>query len=537
MTRRGIVLGAVSPHPPIVVPEIGENNLDRVQKTRDGLQQLAGLVRGLNPDTVVIIAPHGPVVRGAVTLLSSPILEGNFREFGISGTSLRYGNDVRFVNRVQSEAADRGVQVVAADPTTIRSLRVPGALHYSILVPLYYLRQAGVESRLVAGAVGMMSAEDLYTFGRSVQAAAGEMGVRVVYIASGDLSHRLSQGAPAGYDPMGKVFDEKVVGALSKGDVRPLLSLDPGLVERAGECGLGPIITMFGALDGLDTVPEVVSYEGPFGVGYCVATFVVRGAGGQAARPGEEGAAASPPGPGPDGGAEGAGPPGERGGGGVAGAGAGAGIGAGAGTGIGAGAGAWIRAGIGAGIGAAGVETVEGGAPAHATAVPHPFVRLARLALETYVRDGRRISPPSSSPGLDRRAGAFVSLKKRGQLRGCIGTLEPTAPTLAEEVIRNAIQAGTADPRFAAVTADELRELTYSVDVLEPAEPVSSLDELDPKVYGVIVNKDRRTGVLLPDLEGLDTAESQVAVARQKAGIAPDETGVRLFRFKVTRYR
>lgn len=477
------MLGGVSPHPPIVIPEIGEKNLSRVQKTRDGLQQLAGLIRSANPDTVVIIAPHGPAVQGAVTLLASPILEGNFREFGISGMSLRYGNDTRLVSRIAEEAAESDVAVVQADPARIASLRLSDTLHYSILVPLYYLRQAGVESRLVAGAVGLLPADKLYRFGQAVHAASVELGVRVVYLASGDLSHRLTEGAPAGYDPAGKVFDRKVVEALGKADIQALLNLEPGLVERAGECGLGPIISLFGALDGTEVVPEVISYEGPFGVGYCIAVFspkAGRARDDAAGRPDSDDA--RPPAQEPKASRPAADPP-------------------------------------------------------PAPQAPHPFVRLARLALETYVREGRTISPPPTSPGLDRRAGAFVSLKKDGELRGCIGTLEPTAPSLAEEVIRNAIQSGTADPRFGPVKASELGGLVYSVDVLGPAEPVDGLDHLDPKLYGVIVVKDRRTGVLLPDLEGIDTAEEQVAIARQKAGIRPHEEGVRLFRFKVTRYR
>ncbi|RJQ07274.1 MAG: hypothetical protein C4551_06840, partial [Bacillota bacterium] len=279
MAKSGVVLGAVSPHPPIIVPEIGEQSIQRVRATRDGMQQMAALVADVKPDTVVITSPHGPVLRDAVTLMAPPILEGNFREFGIAGSALRYGNDLRLVQKTVAEGATRGVNVFAADPKRTGAFRFPGALHYSILVPLYYLKQAGVECRVVAGAAGLLPLETLYAFGRAVQAAAGELGVRVAYIASGDLSHRLTEGAPAGYDPMGKVFDQKVVEALRAADVEALFGLDAALVDRAGECGLGPIVTLFGALDGLEVVPEVLSYEGPFGVGYCVATFVPKGPG------------------------------------------------------------------------------------------------------------------------------------------------------------------------------------------------------------------------------------------------------------------
>jgi len=504
LTKRGISLGVLSPHPPIVVPEIGEENLPRVKKTRDALQQMASLVRHVGPDTVVIVAPHGPVVRDAVTLMASPILEGNFREFGVEGTLLRYGNDTRLVNLIQQRAAESNLRVVAADANQIAAHGVSSTLHYAILVPLYYLKQAGVECRLVAGTMGLLDRPACYRFGQVVRDASAELGVRVVYVASGDLSHRLIEGAPAGYDPVGRVFDRKVVEALTRADVKPLLELDPELVEKAGECGLGPIISLLGALDGLDVVPDVLSYEGPFGVGYAVATYIPRNAAG--GRSGE-GAAERPGGQSTD--AEGESETRQD-----------------------------LRRETECGPGKDDGPNDQQGvyATGDARSGSHPFVRLARLALETYVREGREIAPPPSCPGLDRRAGAFVSLKTHGELRGCIGTIEPTAANLAEEIIRNAIQAGTADPRFPPVTEDELGHLSYSVDVLEPAEPVAGLEDLDPENYGVIVAKGGRTGLLLPALEGIETAGQQVEIARRKAGIGPHETGVRLFRFKVTRY-
>jgi len=584
----GIVLGMVSPHPPIVVPEIGEHSLDRVRATCSALQAASRLVMDQRPDTVVVISPHGPVLRNAVTLLASPILEGNFREFGIEGSSLRFGNDLRLVHRVTAEASARGVSVFPAEPQRASSMWFPGSLHYSVLVPLYYLHAAGYEGRVVAGAVGLLPYEELYRFGQAVQAASEELGIRVVYVASGDLSHRLTESAPAGYDPLGKVFDQTVVDALGRADAATLMSLDPDLVERAGECGLGPLVTLFGALDGLRVTPYVHSYEGPFGVGYCVATYVPVGRGESRApaasatrteRPAQTSAGGTGPAPEPPVGpavvaeTEASISPGEpRTGTGADYVGAapardeaesgtfipqdegepGAGLprgedetGAGLprgedepGTGFPqdeAGTGAGLPEG-GEGTGVSPAEDENEDDEPHPQR-QHPFVRLARLSLETFVRERRQIQPPPGCPGLDRRAGAFVSLKKHGELRGCIGTIEATTPNLAEEIIRNAIQAGTADPRFYPVTEDELDDLVYSVDVLEPPEPVFGPADLDPKVYGVIVTNGRRTGLLLPDLEGIETAEQQLAIARQKAGLAPDDPDVRVYRFRVTRYR
>lgn len=164
-------------------------------------------------------------------------------------------------------------------------------------------------------------------------------------------------------------------------------------------------------------------------------------------------------------------------------------------------------------------------------------VKLARQSLEHYLRTNTMLSAPTElTPDLRGQAGAFVSLKKDGELRGCIGTFGPTQSTVAEEIIVNAVSAGTMDPRFFPIELDELTELEISVDILNEPERADSLDELDPKEYGVIVRRGRRSGLLLPDLEGLDSVEEQVAIAMQKAGIRPDEE-IELYRFTVTRYK
>ena len=167
-----------------------------------------------------------------------------------------------------------------------------------------------------------------------------------------------------------------------------------------------------------------------------------------------------------------------------------------------------------------------------------PYVSLARQSLETYIRTGRKISVPEGLPEemLDTQAGAFVSIHKFGKLRGCIGTIEGVRDSVAEEIINNAISASTEDPRFSPITEDELKWLEINVDVLGEAEYIYSMDQLDVNRYGVIVSKGYRRGLLLPDLDGVDTPEQQVAIAKQKAGIRPDEE-VKLQRFEVIRHR
>jgi AmmeMemoRadiSam system protein A len=166
----------------------------------------------------------------------------------------------------------------------------------------------------------------------------------------------------------------------------------------------------------------------------------------------------------------------------------------------------------------------------------HPLVRLAKETVESYVRNGTTSKPEELTPEMMERAGVFVSLKKRGMLRGCIGTFEPAKANVAEEIIANAISSSTRDPRFPPVTPAELDQLEYSVDVLTKPEPVESTADLDPKRYGVIVESGWRKGLLLPDLEGVDSVEHQIEICRAKAGIGPDEP-VKLYRFEVRRYK
>ncbi len=167
----------------------------------------------------------------------------------------------------------------------------------------------------------------------------------------------------------------------------------------------------------------------------------------------------------------------------------------------------------------------------------HPLVKLAKDTVELYVREGTiyKVREEELTFELRLRAGVFVCLKVRGGLRGCIGTFLPMEPTIAHETVRNAISAATCDPRFTCIRADELDEIEYTVDVLTPPEKVASKSELDPRRYGVIVQAGGRRGLLLPDLDGVDTADAQIAIAMQKAGI-PSGTPFELFRFEVKRY-
>ena len=338
-------------------------------------------------------------------------------------------------------------------------------------MPLYFIEQQIKDYKLVRVSLSGQPLIMHYRFGQLVARAAKRLRRRIVFVASGDLSHRLKADGPYGYAPEGPEFDKRVTDAMKTGDFMAFLRMGEAFCEAAGECGLRSFIEMAGALDGRAVTPDFRSYEGPFGVGYAVCGYAVDGPD-ENRRFGqhyEEQRATE-------------------------------------------------------------LATIKAGEDA--------YVKLARLSLETYVKTGKRAAMPDDLPEemTARRAGVFVSLKKDGRLRGCIGTISPTTGSIAEEIMNNAISAGTADPRFEPVKEEELPHLVYSVDVLSEPEPISSMDELDPKRYGIIVSKGYRRGLLLPNLEGVDTVRQQVDIALQKAGIRRDED-YKMERFEVVRHK
>ena len=167
----------------------------------------------------------------------------------------------------------------------------------------------------------------------------------------------------------------------------------------------------------------------------------------------------------------------------------------------------------------------------------HPYISLAQESVRHYLNHHEKLSCPDPLPSdLQSRSGVFVSIKKLKELRGCIGTLEPCEPNLAIEIIENSLKAALHDPRFSPVTAKELDSLSYSIDVIRPLEKISTIEELDPHTYGLVVRSDGKQGVLLPDLEGVDSTEEQIQICRAKGKI-PEEDPVEMYRFKVDRFR
>ena len=250
--------GCVCPHPPLLVPEIGRDNRRQVQATVAAMERLAKAAG--EAGTAVFISPHTPTYFDAFTVKDAPTLAGDFAAFGCPQVRCQIDNDVEFVEPLLAAASGAHV---ALEPSA------DADLDHGILVPLTFLRARSLVSLSIVGGYS-----EHRRLGELVRTVAEKLDRDLLFVASGDMSHRLIRGAPAGYDERGPVFDQRVVELLSRGDFDSLEKLDGDLVQRAGECGLRSLIALGGFL-GADASrnPQLFSYEGPFGVGYLVAGF------------------------------------------------------------------------------------------------------------------------------------------------------------------------------------------------------------------------------------------------------------------------
>jgi MEMO1 family protein len=464
----------IFPHPPIIVAEVGKGQEKAAQNTIKAAEEAARRISELKPDTILIITPHGNMLSDALTISGDPLLLGSFANFGSPQVKLEFDNDLELVEEILDRVEDSDVIAVSLDKELRKTYRFSDELDHGALVPLYFINKVYQGFKLVHITYSLLPHHEHYDFGMIIRKAIERLNRNTVIICSGDLSHRLTKDAPAGYNPKGKEFDEQYIDIIRQGDVNSLLNMDCELTEGAGECGLRSTVIMYGILDGCEPKGEILSYEGPFGVGYCVAQLHLN-----CQSKIEEKS-----------------------------------------------------------------EILQKYINDKKNKLQEirksedPYVALARLTLETYINEDENPDVPDDLPKemLMEKAGVFVSLKKHGELRGCIGTILPTTNSIAQEIMQNAVSAGTGDPRFHPVEEHELEELQYSVDVLMSPESIEGAHQLDVKKYGVIVRSGYKSGLLLPNLEGVDTVEEQLDIVLQKAGISKGES-YKMERFEVIRHK
>ncbi len=468
----GEIVGAyLMPHPPVIIPEVGKGREKEIYDTIQSMNKVAQDIADKKPDTIILISPHGALFKDAVAIMGTPKLKGQLDEFGAKQVCVEKNNDLELGKEIDLISWSEGIPTVFLDDEKIQSYHVSSRLDHGAMVPLYFVEKAYSSYDLVHINYGLLSKKELYAFGEIISSCVEKSDKKVVIIASGDLSHKLTPDAPAGYNEKGILFDEKLLGLLAASDIEGIFSIEDSLANDAGECGLRSIEMMLGAFEGKNISVEVLSYEGPFGVGYGTAIIV----------------------------------PGER------------------------------------NTGRSFKNKISELMNKKITKVREKedeYVTLARKALEYFVLHNKKLKLPldTSTDIIKKKAGVFVSIKEEGELRGCIGTIEATQENIGEEIIRNAIQSGTQDPRFHPVEKNELDKLIYSVDILGEPEPIESKDKLNVKEYGVVVESGSKRGLLLPNLEGVETIDDQISIALEKANIRKGEK-YRLYRFKVKRHK
>lgn len=436
------------PHPPIIIPFIGKGETAKAEKTIDAMQEAARRIAKLKPDTVIIISPHGNVFKDYVFMLGERVLKGGFDRFGNHDYKASYINDIDLLSGIIEICRQNDFPAGMLDQKTRKNLAVSDSIDHGALVPLYFISSEHADFKLLHVSIADLDKRILRRFGEYLRQAVGDHDRNAVIVASGDMSHYLSDDSPYGYRKEGPEFDKQLVDILKTNKLEGVFDLPAQLCEKAGQCGLKSVEIMAGAISGQTTSIEVLSYEGPFGIGYLVADMFSQ------------------------------------------------------------------------------------------DKISDQYVELAKTSIRHYLKTNKKFDDTENIPNelKNQRSAVFVSLKKHGNLRGCIGTLEPYKENIAMEIIDNAVSAAFKDPRFSPLREDEFDELDVSVDVLSKPERISSKDQLDPKRYGVIVSKGPRRGVLLPDLEGVDDIDHQLMIALSKAGIRENEDYM-LERFEVTRHK
>ena len=414
----GIVAGALTAHPPILLPEVGGAESQRVQATAHAMQELDAILVAAPATLAIVISPHSPSSMTSLPVRRATRVGGDLARFRAPQVRIEADVDLDLASKLVADGQRAGFALTWAEDSE---------LDHGVVVPLHLLPRTMKSKHCVFLGVSGWPLQRFLAFGGWLQQWLQHRGA--ILIASGDLSHRLTPDAPYGFRPEGPVFDRLVIDALRGHDWQRIEGVDPDLVEEAGECGLRPLAILLGAARAAGLTSQVLSYEGPFGVGYPVVAFT-----------------------------------GAR--------------------------------------------------------VALDIQDLGRRAIETYLRSHQLIEPPEPIPmEWQAPSAAFVTLRKNGAMRGCVGSTRPTEATAAHELIRYAIASAVRDPRFHPVRLDEVPLLSIRVQLLDPAEPITDITRIDPRTQGIIVRSGDRQALLLPGIDEVVTPEQQLRAACQKAGI------------------
>lgn len=442
-------------HAPIVIPAIAGTRAADCRATTQAMQETARALVAHEPAVIVLISPHAPRRPRSIGITFDATLSGDFARFGHAQVALELPGAPAAAELIAGKARAQGVETHAL---------AGRSLDHGSMVPLFFVHEAGYRGALVVMSlpypgIDFYSREDPAALtieaalGHALHEAASESAQRWAILASGDMSHRLTRDAPAGFAPRAREFDRSFTRALRHGDLRGAIDADPELMELAAEDVVQSTAVAAAAVQYRAQGTRVFAYEAPFGVGYLEALLFSQNS--------------------------------ER---------------------------------------------------AAIDAPPDVLVEIALSAIACALRGESYTPPPLAAPWDEARA-VFVTLRSpSGELRGCIGRTEPRFATLAQEVADCAVSAATRDARMPSVCEEELATLSVEVSVLSAPEPIEDLTQLDPHRYGVVVEQGPLRGVLLPEVDGVESVEQQLAIALRKAGIAP-QGRYQLLRFVTQKVR
>ena len=457
-----ILASFIVPHPPLIIPNIGKGSEKQVSKTISAYKEIAKQIASLNPETIIISSPHAPMYSDCFYISNSPTLTGNLANFGAPEISFTEEVDTKLVDEISSLAQKYHFPASKDIPS------VP--LDHGTMIPLYFIREELPKCLIVVIGLSTLPLITNYQMGTIIKEAVNNLNRNVVYIASGDLSHKLQEYGPYGFATEGPIYDKKIMDICRTSNFYELLNFKSSFLEKAAECGHRSFTIMAGCFDGQEIESNVLSHEDITGVGYGVCSFYPKETNSNRQFLKKYLQEES------------------------------------------------LR-----------LEKIKKSSDS--------YVNLAFESLKYYFDTKQKMSIPPNLPEemLTNKAGVFVSLYKFDTLRGCIGTILPTTNTIAEEIINNSLSAALNDYRFPPLTKEELKWLNISVYILKEPEPISSLDMLDVHKYGIIVTHGLKRGVLLPDLDGVDTIKKQIAIAKEKASIKPNED-CKIERFEVIKH-
>ena len=390
---------------------------------------------------------------------SGEILKGSFKNFGAEEVSFEEEIDNDLVLEIEKQNENNYKIPIAIEENI--------ELDHGTMVPLYFLNKRNIKSKIIVLGLSGLPLIEHYKLGMLLKDVIDKSNKKVVYIASGDLSHKLKEYGPYGFIKEGPEYDERIMDVCGNARFLELFDFESSFLDKAAECGHRSFTIMAGVLDKTNVDANEYSHEDITGVGYGICSFY----------PKDENK--------------------ER------------------------------------NFYNKYLENEE-----KKIISTDELVKLARKTIENYILNDETITVPvDASEYITNTKGAvFVSIHKFGELRGCIGTILPVTNSIAEEIIRNAILASTEDHRFERITKDELKYLEINVDVLSKPEEIESIDELDVKKYGIIVNSGFKRGLLLPDIDGVDTVEEQISIAKRKGNISDNEEII-IEKFEVIRHK